>query len=236
VTDADRLLLLFRELLSNVGYAEGRRRFPRTLTADDAVALTAVSHEEIEQGTAGRAERARLRKLEIACEPGCCWCCEQPVTVYLPEALRIARWLSRDENVAARGLFLGAYPGWRARAGDGFDALTAAIAAGDSTAEKDAHLAQWRRRVMCAFTDQGLCTLYEVRPAVCRHCHALETSDRCRADSDAGLPSAMTYSALDEALQRGRTLALAMHHALGGARRTPSALCQAVYDLLTQAA
>jgi hypothetical protein len=64
VTDADRLLVLFRELLSNVGYAEGRRRFPRTLTADDAVALTAVSHAEIEQGTAGRRERARLRRLK----------------------------------------------------------------------------------------------------------------------------------------------------------------------------
>jgi len=235
VTDADRLLVLFRELLSNVGYAEGRRRFPRTLTADDAVALTAVSHAEVEQGTAGRAERARLRRLKIACEPGCCWCCEQPVTVYLPEAVRIAGWLARDENAGARDAFLAAYPAWRERAGDGFAPLCAAIAAGDTVAERAAHVAQWQRRAMCAFNAGGLCIIYEVRPAVCRSCHALDTSDRCRADAGR-LPVAMTYSALDEALERGRTLALAMHHALGGARRTPAALCQAVYDLLMQAA
>jgi hypothetical protein len=237
VTESDRLLQLFRELLSNSGYAEGRRRFPRTVSAGDAAALTAVIHAEVDAACAGRAERARARRLAIACEPGCCWCCEQPVTVYLPEAHRIADWLRRDENAATRMAFLAAYPVWRAQAGDGFAPLAAAIAAGDAEAERAAHVAQWQRRALCAFNAGGLCSIYEVRPAVCRGCHALDTAERCRADRYRGnkedLPTALTYSAVDEALARGRALGLALHHALGGPRRTPAALPQAVYDLLT---
>src|SRR5688500_10515128 len=208
MTEAERLIALMKDLLSNPGYAGGRRSFPRTLEARDAIAITAAVHGELEHWGRERQGVARSRKLTIACEPGCCHCCEQPVTVYLPEALRIVEWLRRPEHRTAREAFLAAYPAWRERAGEGHDALTRAIAAGDVRAEEEAHLAQWQRRAMCAFNAGGLCTIYEVRPAACRACHALETPERCRADRWSGrredLPSALSFVPLDDAVGRGK--------------------------------
>jgi hypothetical protein len=149
--------------------------------------------------------------------------------------VRIAGWLARDENAGARDAFLAAYPAWRERAGDGFAPLCAAIAAGDTAAERAAHVAQWQRRAMCAFNAAGCASsTRSVRRSAAAATPSTPATDA--GPTPASSLSAMTYSALDEALERGRTLALAMHHALGGARRTPAALCQAVYDLLMQAA
>src|SRR5688500_13688063 len=105
------------QLLSNRGYAEGRRSFPRTLGARDAEAVTAAVDGELDHWGREREGVARSRGLKIACEVGCHHCCEQPVTVYLAEATRIAEWLRREENAAAREAFLAAYPAWLERAG-----------------------------------------------------------------------------------------------------------------------
>ena len=228
---------LAAELVADVAYASGRRRFPRTVTVADAVWITAEGHDRLDEGCEERARLAMARGRVIACGPGCSHCCDQPVTVYRAEAELIAEWLRRPENAAVREQFLAAYPAWRERAGDGFAPLVAAIAAGDVPTEERVHLEQFQRRARCAFNHQDLCTIYAVRPAVCRHAHALDTSDRCRADryhgDRADLPTAMSFVPVDRLLGATRLLARAMHNALGGTRGTPSALCQAVYQRLT---
>src|SRR5262249_3440898 len=113
-----RLRALFDELISDAGYRSGRRSFPRTLTPDDAVAMTTEPHADRDGATAARALIAARRHTPLACGPGCNGCCEELVLVYRPEALRIARWLEEPAQAAVKQRFLEAYPAWKARVGD----------------------------------------------------------------------------------------------------------------------
>jgi Fe-S-cluster containining protein len=222
---------LLEELVSNPGYAEGRRSFPRTVTPVDALTVTGMLHATVDAGCEARADTARARHLTIACVEGCNHCCEQPVMVFLPEAIRIAEWLKLEEHRAAREAFLAAYPAWRERAGDGFDRIAAASG---REARLEAHLEQWRRKVMCAFNAGGRCTIYDVRPLLCRNAHALGTNERCKAEAYAGaLPEALHFGPLDRFVEKAQAADRAMHHALGGAKNRKQALCIAVYELLT---
>jgi Fe-S-cluster containining protein len=154
---------LLEEVVSNPGYAEGRRSFPRTVTPYDALTVTAMLHATVDAGCEARADTARARGLTIACT----------------EAIRIAEWLELDEQRATREAFLAAFPAWRERAGDGFERITAASG---QEARLAAHLERWRRKVPCAFNEGGLCSIYEVRPRLCRNGHALGTNERCNSD------------------------------------------------------
>jgi hypothetical protein len=224
-----RYAQLMDELVSNPGYIDGRRRFPRTFTPYDALVVTGAIHGEVDRGCEARAGSARARGLTIACVEGCNHCCEQPVVVFLPEAIRIAEWLKLPANAAARRAFLDAYPAWRERAGDGFERITHAT--GDE--QLAAHLAQWQKKVMCAFNHGGRCVVYAVRPLVCRNCHALDTNERCKAENYHGeLPTPARHGPLEAYVGEAQRLDRAMHHALGGERNRKRALCQAVYELL----
>jgi Fe-S-cluster containining protein len=231
MNDAQRLAQLIDELLSNPGYLDGRRRFPRTVTPDDALRIAGMLQDEIDAGTDARAGAARTRGLHIACAAGCNACCEQPIIVYLPEVIRIAAWLARPENAAVRGAFLERYPAWRERAADHFDAITHAR---DDEAARDAHLAQWQRRLRCAFNDAGgKCSIYPVRPIVCRLAHALDSDERCHAESfDGRLPVAMSYPPVERAGERARAILKALHHALGGEKNRRMPLCRGVAERL----
>jgi Fe-S-cluster containining protein len=220
---------LLEELTSNPGYVDGRRSFPRTVTPYDAMVLTGILHATVDRGCEARAETARSRSLKIACEAGCNFCCVQAVMVFLPEAIRIAEWLKLEENRAVREAFLAAYPAWRERVGDGFDDIAAAR--GD--AQFAAHVAHWRKNVMCAFNRDGLCTIYAVRPLVCRNGHAVGTNARCKVENfDGELPEAVRFAPLERYVEEAQRADRAMHHALGGPKNRKQALCIAVHELL----
>jgi Fe-S-cluster containining protein len=223
------LAQLMEELVGNPGYIDGRRRYPRTVTEADAVEATALIHEQIDRACEARGGSARARGLVIACQAGCNFCCEQPVMIFVPEAMRIAAWLRRPENDEARRAFLEAYPAWRERVGDGFDRIAAAT--GD--AQFAAHLAQWRKKILCAFNRDGLCSIYPVRPSLCRTAHAVGTSARCDGANPSGeLPIPHPFPALDRYLEYARAVDRALHHALGGEKNRKRALCEQVYRLL----
>src|SRR5262245_41297311 len=118
-----RLRQLFDELIADKGYVSGRRSFPRTLTEDDAVHIVGHIHDEMDRAAAARAAAARRMGKPLACTKGCTGCCEEPVQVFRPEAVRIARWLRRSENAATRQAFLDGYAAWKARVGDGPERL-----------------------------------------------------------------------------------------------------------------
>jgi Fe-S-cluster containining protein len=228
--DDQRYEQLLAELTSNPGYAEGRRAFPRTLTPYDALILTGTLHADADRGGEARAASARSRGLHIACREGCNACCQQPVRVFLPEAIRIAEWLKLPENATVKQAFLEAYPAWRERVGDGFDRIAACKTDDERLA---AHLEQWQKRVMCAFNREGSCTIYPVRPLPCRSAHALDSDERCRPERYQGeLPRAHPFAPLDKFVEYAQTVDRAMHHALGGERNRKRALCQAVHELL----
>lgn len=221
---------LVEELVSNPGYADGRRSFPRTVTPYDALVIAGTLQASVDNGCNARAETARSRGLKIACTEGCNHCCEQPVRVYLPEAIRIAEWLKLEENRAAREAFLAAYPAWREQAGDGFDRITQAK---DDAGRFAAHVEQWKKRLMCAFNQGGLCTVYAVRPILCRGCHAVGTSERCKAENFGGeLPESVPFPPLERYVGEAQRVERALHHAIGGPKNQKQALCIAVYELL----
>jgi Fe-S-cluster containining protein len=158
------------------------------------------------------------------------------VTVFRAEAIRIAEWLRLAENDAERAAFLAAYPAWLEEVGDGFEPILDAAARGDLVAQKRAHTKQQVRAVMCAFNRDGSCSIYRVRPTACRDHHATVTNERCKLEMHSDRPEdaavGVAFKPLDDFVEQTRMLARSMHHALGGPRLRPDALCRAVWEAL----
>jgi len=93
------------------------------------------------------------------------------------------------------------------------------------------HVNAWRKSVLCAFNRTGECTVYPVRPTVCRTGHALETSNNCGGTAEGNAQRA-TFVPLDNFVERTRILMLATHYAMRGTRGRPEALPHAVHALL----
>jgi hypothetical protein len=154
--------------------------------------------------------------------------------VWLPEAEVVAAYLSRPENAGARAAFLEAFPAWRAGTGDADRKAADLTFAGKVTEHVEVLYAHWRNRVMCAFNQDGLCSVYEARPLACRTAHALDTADYCRGDDEARQRvTGLRFPPLDDYLDPASGLTQAMHNALGAPTDRTVALCQAVHDLLT---
>jgi Fe-S-cluster containining protein len=232
-TMSPALAELARELVSSPDYVSGARPFPRRLSEEDAVALAAAMHAAMDAATAARAAAGARAGTPVVCAPGCDACCEEPIMVFLPEAARVARWLERPENAAARRAFRAAFPRWRAQVGEDPSRLADAFQQADDDAVLAAHLEQWRKRVPCAFDVDGTCAVYPVRPLVCRNAHATGTSSRCRIDDPSHVPVArLRARSFDDFLDGARACLRAAHHAAGGPRLRPEALCVAVDALL----
>src|SRR5688572_27824094 len=117
------------ELTSDPEYASGRRSFPRTLELKDATLIAEKLQEAIEDGTTVRARKAAEAGHRIACGAGCNYCCEQPIMVWLAEAMLVVQHLERPENVRVKEAFLAAYPAWRDAVGDGVERIAELTAA-----------------------------------------------------------------------------------------------------------
>jgi len=227
----ERLLALAQRLASDEELVEGRAA--AEITVEDAADIVDALHAQLDDATAARAEHAAQQGMPLACGPGCTGCCEELVLIFLPEAHAVARWLMRDENRAAREAFLEAYPAWKQRVGAAPAELAATYAAGDADEFLVRHVAQWRRRILCAFNRDGLCTIYPVRPLLCRNAHAVGTSAHCYGDDPSGEPVVhLGARAVDAFVDNVRAFNRAAHHALGGPRREPRALCDEVHRLL----
>jgi Fe-S-cluster containining protein len=146
--------------------------------------------------------------------------------------MRVAEFLARPENEAARARFLAAYPAWKEAMGDAPERIAELTARGDDEGHLREHIAIWRKRVLCAFNHDGLCTVYEARPIVCRTCHALDTNEHCRGDTSYTIPATIAFEPLAAFVARAAGIHTAMHHALGGGRARTMALCEAVYAML----
>jgi hypothetical protein len=246
----EELARLAEALTADVGYATGERKFPRALTADEAADLAEALQRTVEHWTGERVRLAAERGARIACEPpcaeggrvprgaaerGCTGCCEELVIVSDPEARAVVRWLARPENAEARAAFLDAYPRWRAAAGDAPEQLAAlTVHNRDRAAYAEAHVAYWRRRTLCAFNQAGSCTIYPVRPLVCRDAHAVGTNERCFGDYTGSVPAQkIRFGPLVDRLAQAHHVLQAAHNAISERTNQHAALCAAVHALLT---
>ena len=213
------------------GYAT-HRKFPRKLKLDEAAEVAAFVHEQVDHGVEARTDAIARSNTSLACARGCTGCCEEPIMIFRPEAARVARWLARPENADARAAFLAAYPAWKERIGDAVTRLSELYAT-DSANYVAHHVDAWRKGILCAFNQNGDCTVYPVRPTVCRTGHALETSEHCSGASETPAARA-TFVPLDDFVTRTRRLLLATHNATRGSRGRPEALPHAVFAMLEQ--
>jgi Fe-S-cluster containining protein len=233
--EEERLLVLIAELTSRPGYIHGDLPFPRPVSRADAIAIADDVQRAVDMGTSLRAEVVAKQGEIIACRAGCSACCEQLVMIWAGEAELIADWLRAPENADIRQKFVDAYASWRDALGDSIDRIIAFTDAGDTKEQFAALVAHWRRHVVCAFNRDGLCTIYPVRPVLCRSYHALDTSDNCRPADDTGSAAThMYFKPLEEFLDKTRSLAMAVHHAVGGPKGRPEPLCTAVHDRLAE--
>lgn len=213
-------------------HARGLRTHLPVIQPDDVVAIVVAAHNSVDVFTERRAETVANEGSSIACSSGCSACCAIAVMVPEPEALLVARWLSTDANLAAREHFLAAYPSWYEAIGKDAERIRTLHALGRTQDAERVYFKLRERRVMCAFNRDGACTVYPVRPSVCRNVHALDSSDHCQPGAEHG-PTVMAFEPMDRLLDQVlQLMALAqdaMHRDAGGA---PDVLCNGVARLL----
>ena len=221
------------ELLSDPAYGRGERPFPRPVSADEAADVAEMLLGQIEVGAAERQRTAAAGGTPLACSAGCASCCEQMVMVTLPEQLLVTRWLEHASNRDVADAFLDGYPAWRQRAGDAPEALAERTARGDRAGHLRLMTEHWeRRRLPCAFLRDGMCSIYPVRPLVCRTAHAVGSPDPC-TPGHPKLPVRFRLPRFDEFVDKAHALLRATHHAAGGPLRRPRSLCVGVHERLT---
>ena len=221
---------LIGELGADLDGFASNRKFSRKVSAEEAAEVAAFLHDQIDMGIAARDEAIARSETTLACKRGCNGCCEEPIMVFRPESARVAHWLARPENAEAKAHFLAAYPVWKERIGAVADELSQLFIA-DPKNYVAHHVDAWRKGVVCAFNRDGDCTVYPVRPSVCRTAHALESNAHCSGNSETPATRA-TFVSLDSFVARARRLLVATHNATRGDRGRPETLPHAVYALL----
>jgi Fe-S-cluster containining protein len=200
------------------------------VTPADAVAIAADLILAVEHAVERRTEAIAEQGATLACHAGCSECCHQVVGVWEGEAELIARYLRDPANAAIRERFLAAYPAWRAASRPTLDRLAHAR---DLRAQGYALAAHWRKRLMCPLNENGLCTIYEVRPTVCRTSHALGTSAGCVPDEVNGTEAEyLHFVPLERLVDRARVISEGVHAARRAPKRKPFILADTIADRL----
>ncbi|MCC6993036.1 MAG: hypothetical protein IT370_00265 [Deltaproteobacteria bacterium] len=232
----EELAALCKDLVSDPAYITGRRTYPRTVTMDDVADVALAVQHEVDQAIRMRDARAAEQGLKLACERGCSKCCEEIVMVTLPEAALLARWLRRPENAEALAAFRDRFAAWQAAVGDTPQRMEDAAQRGDQAEYVRLHTDNMMSRTMCAFNQDGVCQVYEVRPLICRRAHALDTAELCGPHPvGLGRRKQIDFPPLEQFSNRMLGILWAGHHAAGGARMRRDALCAYVMKLVDAA-
>jgi len=111
-----------------------------------------------------RFEAANTLPSPPACSPGCDFCCHNQVEVTPPEALLIGAYLEQHVSPRQLGLLLERLE------------RNLSLRAGKSKVE----VASFRQDLPCPLLHRQGCSIYPVRPLVCRAMHALDAA-QCEA-------------------------------------------------------
>lgn len=206
MADPERLQRVAKSLADaiNAGASGKKVKLP-VIQRADAAGLIDMLHAQLDDAIARRDTEIGDR---LACHKGCSACCRSSVLVTEGEAVAIAEWLRDPAHASERANFETRFVEWRERIGDLFG--------GGETGDPDAHR-EWmanvqRREAMCAFNEDGACTVYAVRPTICRKTHALDTNANCISET---VPAKAYQHPETEALyEQQRPFRFALHKAL----------------------
>lgn len=225
---AERVTKAFAE------HAAGKRRHLPVIQPHDMLEIAAAFHRAVDGAVAVREKEISDDGATLACSAGCSSCCHTAVMVHEPEAMRVAQLLAQPEQAEARAHFLAQYPAWQAELGKDAERIRTLHAMGRVEDAERVFFRLQARRVMCAFNRDGLCTVYEVRPAICRNTHALDTPDFCHPEAAHG-PAIMGSGPIDQLMAQlpsvMGSLQDALHREDDG---PPGALCALVHRMLTR--
>lgn len=216
------------ESLAEAASRAPRKRLP-VVAAADAAGLVAMLHEQLDEAIERRATDAAHAGEGIACKRGCNACCASPVIVGEHEALSVSRWLALPEQTAVRERFSSRYPAWRASLGELIEQVAQAP---DENARGELGVAYRQRWAMCPFNEAGDCTIYPVRPALCRKVHALDSDVACRQPD--GEVETFAHPEVEATYEEQEGLRALLHHSLRPGR-VGEALPKAVRRRLTAA-
>jgi Fe-S-cluster containining protein len=114
----------------------------------------------------------------ISCQAGCDFCCFNQVQLTPPEALLIGHYIEQNFSQAEKDLLLAEV------------ARTLVLTAGKSKTA----IAKMRSELPCPLLRDHRCSVYPVRPLMCRAMHALDAA-RCQAELQSGSLAGSTYYA-----------------------------------------
>ncbi len=154
--------------------------------------------QEVAENAAGFAEDTTQKlddpSFSIACKAGCNWCCYQPVHVTSPEVFRIARFI-------------------RSMPDSDREKLISRLRDLDKRTRKKYAKKFTKRRAACAFLNDGLCSIYSVRPLRCAEFTSADVKDCKRAYRKGFRTTSVTHeksrAVAYKAVQRGLLLGLA---------------------------
>lgn len=228
MSDVERLQHIALALADAIAAREdGKQVKLPVIQRGDAARLMHVMHAQLDHAIAQRTEQIGER---LACTMGCNACCKSPVLVTEGEAIAIVEWLRDPEHADVRARFEAAYPRWRTTLGELVDQ------AGDPRLPDQTKawcLAVQQRQAMCAFNHDGLCSIYPVRPALCRKAHALDTSANCSSDREQ--VQYYEHKQTEELYESQNAMRFALHMAVRP-NGSVGMLCSAVHRLLAGAA
>jgi Fe-S-cluster containining protein len=142
--------------------------------------------------------------------------------------LAVASWLRLAENTAVRERFVAKYAAWRAQLGTTIEGVEQA---NNIEALGSASQQYGIRRVLCPLNHQGDCSVYAVRPALCRTTHALDSNDKCLTDADT--VKTLQHPGVEKMYDGQQGMRSLLHDTLRP-NRSPQILAKAVHRLLTQ--
>lgn len=212
--------------------ADGKRHLP-VIQPGDASLVVGHFHAQIDVATAARARKVAASGHAIACKEGCSHCCRNVVIVFDGEAVAITEWLRQPEQAEVLAAFRAQYPAWRKQLDRILEAWDAAMSTGNAGAAERVLMQAWKEQAMCAFNVGGNCSIYEVRPSICRSAHALDTSDRCLPTTTAPAVT-YVYEPLEQYMAKIQPIILSLHAALRPDRGPPRPVCQAVHEELAK--
>jgi hypothetical protein len=225
-SDPERLVSVATALGEAIREAEqGKRVRLPVIQPADAAGLVMTMHAQLDAAIVERTEEAAELGHHIACSAGCSACCASPLLVSAGEAVLVAAWLADQPEL--RGQFDAAYPVWKRGVGEAGAALEKA----KSDDERQVAARTLRKQhVMCAFNREGLCTVYDVRPARCRKVHALDSNVACGPEGD-GKVQYFEHVRTEMTFEEQEPMRGALHralHAHGGLEL----LCSSVHRML----